>query len=522
MANNREALAKNTLTLTILTTISRATGFLRLAVLAAVLGGAALADNFNLANETPNMIYELIMGGILSSVIIPIFIEYLNQRSEEEAWEVASIITNLAMLILITTSILGCVFSFYIIRAQALTVPSSKIAIAVFLFRIFSFQIVFYGLAAICTAILNSYRRFAVPAFAPIINNIVVIITALIFSQVYKYNPAAALYILAIGTTLGVISLFVMQIPSIIKVWVGYKLSFNFRHPAIKRLLILSVPLFIYVGTNVFQMFFESNLVIPVRGGKTAFTWAWPFFQLPFGIFAVSIITALFPDISEHASTNNNKELQRDVSLGIRITALIMVPSAILLTFLSYPICELVLKWYRFSEASTVLTAGALSYFAVGLFSFAIFMYLLKVFYALQDTVTPTIVNLISTAITLAFDLIIVRYLEVSGIALGRSIGFSISAIVLFLLLKKRIGAIQTRAILVSLTKFLVAGSFMGLVAYFSLQSVLVYFPPSTIINKIIDLFLPAILSVSIYILAIYILKTKEIKVVTRAVRTRF
>ena len=282
--------------MTVGTGISRITGFVRTAALASVLGltAKAMADSFNLANITPNIVYDLILGGVLSSLFIPVFIEYLTTRDEDEAWHVANSIFNLTLVTAVVVAVVLCVTAPYVIKAQTFLAHGrgQMEADATFLLRFFIFEVVFYGFCAIYTGILNSYKHFTIPAFAPIANNVVVIATV----AIYYFYPNK--FILAIGATLGVVAMAMVQIPWVRRTGFRWRPVLDLKHPGVRKLGRLAIPVVAYVLINQLGLWVVNILAAQVQGGISAFQYAYIFFQLPYGIVAVSIITALFPTLS--------------------------------------------------------------------------------------------------------------------------------------------------------------------------------------------------------------------------------
>ncbi len=516
----KKSFAQNTALMSVLTSISRVTGFIRLIALAAVLGntviaGSLVTDSFNLANVIPNYIYELVLGGILSSIIIPIFIEYMTKKGEKEAFKVASIITNLSLLILGTIALLGIIFPYFLVKALTFLSGSKNIELAVFFFRFFAIQVIFYGLAAMSSGVLYSYRRFGISTFAPIVNNITVIITVIFFfGYNIKTNPEFALMSLAIGTTLGVFLMFAVQVPSLIKVGFKYVPSLDFRHPAVKKAALMSFPLFLYVLGNVAPMWVEVGLAWRHKNAVTALQWAWPFFQLPFGIFAVSVVNALFPVLSESVAKGDIEEFKKQISLGLRTIGLIMWPASAALIVLSKPIILLTLGHGNFSTEQAVLTAGVLGYFSIGLFFFAGFYFLLRAFYARQDTLTPAVISITTMVFNIGIDFVLINTsLSVMGLALGRSITYFLNFVLIMFMLRRKIGPLENRVI-TSNVKFFSAAVLMGLVGFASLKLFSPIFGSQALQSRFLLFGLPAVLSGLVYVTAISIFKSPEINLI--------
>lgn len=519
--------------MSIATTISRITGYLRIASLAYALGILRIADSYNLANVMPNMTYELVIGGVLSSLFIPIFIEYLVQGDKDEAWYVASSVFNITTLLLATVTIFGILASFPIIRTQTLLVPSQvkSIQLVNFFFKFFIPQIIFYGFCAIFTGLLNSHKRFTIPAIAPVLNNLTVIATVFLFYQpLMKNNPQLAVTSLAIGTTLGVISMALIQIPPLLKIGIHYKPVLDFSHPAVRQLGRLSLPILGYVTANMVGLTVTNNLAYKFPGGITAYQYSWQFFQLPYGIFAVAIATAIFPTLSEYASRKDFDNFRRNFSLGVRSTAFITIPAAAVLVVLSRPIVQLFLQRGHFSSEATRLTAPVLSLFALGLFSFSTYMFLTRTFYSLQDTQILLKTNAIGVPFNICVNLILIKFLGVKGLALGHALTYTFTMSLLFWLLRRRLGTIDGKKILVSVSKILAASLVTGGVTYFArtyLPSLLAspgrwpYWRAGSFLSQASQLSLSLLLATIVYISLVYLMGVEEIKYVRQVFRKK-
>lgn len=499
--------------MTLGTGVSRVTGFIRTAALASVLGLTVkeMADAFNLANITPNIVYDLILGGVLSSLFIPVFIEYLTTRDEKEAWHVANSVFNLTLLLLVTISVALCIAAPYVIRAQTFlsTGRGQMEADATFLLRFFIFEVVFYGFCAIYTGILNSYKHFTIPAFAPIANNIVVIATV----GIYYFYPNK--YLLAIGATVGVIVMAMVQLPWVRRTGFRYRPVLDLKHPAVRKLGRLAVPVIGYVLIHQVGLWVVNILAAQVKGGISAYQYAYIFFQLPYGIVAVSIITALFPTLSEQSVRADTEEMVSSVSLGVRTTAFVVVPASVGYAILSTPIVRLLLQHLHFGARDTEMLASVVLYFVVGLFFFSIFMLLLKVFYSMQDTKTPTIIAAVMITFNIAVDFIYFYafksdVMKVSGLALGNTTAHVLGAIALWLVLKKRLGHLDGSRVARSLGKICLGSALMGGACYGTAKLVVSTVGVETFGGQLLQVTAAITVSALVYIGAALLLKSEE------------
>jgi putative peptidoglycan lipid II flippase len=351
------SLARSTALMATGTLLSRITGLLRVTVLVATLGvgESRLADVYNVANTTPNIIYELVLGGILSSIFVPVFVEVRSTRGQRQAWHVARAtmtiaIAGLGLLAAVTMVAAPWIIRLYVHsgspeeRAQAIEVGGQLLAM-------FMPQIVFYGVGAVMTGLLNAHRRFGVPMFAPILNNLVVIAVGLTFHglvgqqvpQVGEITTGQTL-LLGLGTTAGVAAMTLVQWPFLRRIGFRFHFVWNWRDRAIRKMATLSAYTVGYVVTNQLGYLLVPVLAYGVRGGYTAYTTAFIFFQLPHGVFAVSVMTALLPPLSEQAVAEDWAAFRSTLARGIRLTAAVLLPAALGYLALAGPIVRLLLE----------------------------------------------------------------------------------------------------------------------------------------------------------------------------------
>lgn len=454
-------LVRSTALMSVGTALSRLTGFLRVAAMAFALGVAEtrLADAYNVANNTPNIIYELVIGGILSSVFVPVFVEQLSDRSEEEAWHVARAVMTVSLVLLGAVMLIGILTAPWIVRLYTFRVEAgaqqATQELATLFLRFFMPQIVLYGLGAAATGLLNAHRKFAAPMFAPILNNLVVIASFLTFAALYTADAPPSpenisfglKMVLAIGTTAGVAAMTLALWPSLRRIGFRWRWTLDFRHPAIRKLIRLSGWAVGYVVVNQVGLLVVIVLAAGVQGGYTAYQSAFIFFQLPYAIFAVSIMTALLPSLSQLWVREDRDGFRRIIVRGIRASAFIVVPAAAGYLVLARPVVRLLLEHGVATAQSTELLSGVLTYFALGLFPFSAFMLFLRGFYAMQDTRTPMLVNVFAVGLNIAINFLYFPLLGVKGLALGHATAYTFAAVVSAIILRRRLGGLDGRAL---------------------------------------------------------------------------
>lgn len=433
--------------MSVATTLSRITGFARTWAMAYALGVTVLSASYQVANNIPNMIYELVAGGTLSSVFIPLFIERIQRDGKDEAWRFASTVLNITVLALGLVALVGTLFPEPFVRTQTFRISPEKAALAVHLFRFFAVQVVFYGALAIWTGVLNSHRKFLTPAIAPIFNNVVVIVTMLfVYLPLKDTHPQAAINGLAIGTTLGVAVMALVQVPALVRIGAKFHLSIDFKHPALKKLLLKMAPMVVYTIINLVCISFRNAYAFQVaETGPAVLAYAWNFYQLPYGVFAIALSTAIFPEIASLADKQDWEGFKRMFVRGLKSLTVLMLPLAAMLIALATPVIRL----YRagnFTASDVPVVAEVLVWWAAGLLFMAANMYVLRTFYALQDTKTPMITNFFGSVLQVSLYALLTsglgawRGIGLAGIPVADGVFFALHLSALLLILRRKVG----------------------------------------------------------------------------------
>ena len=535
-ADARDAYARNAAVMTVGTTLSRFSGFIRIATQTAALGvtANALADTYNTANTTPNIIYELALGGILTSVFVPLFVEWMQRNGREDSWEVADRVLTLAAVGLSAIALLGAIAAPWIIRLYNSAVSASdrqqQIELGTFFLRWFMPQIVFYGIGAVAGGLLNANRRFAAPMFAPILNNLVVIATFGLYTwMLHGGHPSvegitgAQRATLAIGTTLGVVAMTVALWPSLRRMGYRWHLRFDWGHPALRRLARLAGWVFVYVVANQAAYFVIIILSRHVRqGGITAYAAAFIVFSLPHAIFVVSIFTALLPGMSSQWADRAPEGVRRLFSRGVRDTAVIILPAAAGLIALALPLSRLIFQHVHAGAADALLIAHTLAAFAVGLPFFSTFQLLTRTFYAMQDTRTPALVNVAAACVNVGADLLFALGLGwgIPGLALGYAVSYAFATAILLVILRARLGGLDGRRVGRTLLKALGTAVVAGGVSFASTR--LFAGSPSGTWTELAEVAVGVSVGVLAFVIVALIVRIEEVDDIRSAMLRRF
>jgi putative peptidoglycan lipid II flippase len=434
------------------TILSRLTGFVRqwsmavaLGVSLAAHGSIPIASAFNISNNIPNMIYELVAGGVLSSLFIPIFMEKLQRDGQSAAFKLTNTLFSLFLLVLGVVALIGTLFPQPFIWTQTFTVSSADSQLAVYLFRFFAVQIIFYAFVALTTGVLNSYRKFFAAALAPLFNNVVVVVVLLgFYLPLRDTNPQLAIVALGVGTTLGVVALFVAQVPALLRLGFRFHWSLDLKDPSLRTMVRKGAWLLVYVGVNMIGLSFRNALATyAMRDGVAALQYAWMWYQLPFGVLAVSYLSAVFPELSETAARRDWEAFKTYFARGLRAMSLLILPSAAMLLALGTPLVSLY-RFGKFPASAIPLVTACLAGWTIGLFFFSAFMLVMRAFTAMQDTKTPAIVNIVLTVVQVGLYALLPRLLAgpyaLVGIPLADTAFFALFLVTLLVILRRRVG----------------------------------------------------------------------------------
>ena len=457
---DRPALSRSTAVMAAGTSLSRLTGFGRLVALAYALGFTRLTDTYNLANVTPNIIYELVLGGVLSATLVPVFVSRLATDDEEDAWRAISAVVTATVVVLLLVTVVFYAAAPLLIRLYTLgsdhASAGDQRAVATVLLRMFAPQVAFYGMVTISTALLQSRRRFATPMFAPVLNNLVVIAVLLALPHVTDdlsletiRRHTAGLTLLGLGTTTGVAAMAVVQVVALRRARLRLRPRLEPRNEAVRAVLRLSGWTFGFTAANQVALWVVLTLANGGPAGDVAAYQAGQiFFQLPYGVLAVSLMTALHPDLSERWAVGDLEGYRRRLSLGLRSIAAVIVPAAVGYLCLARPIVSVVLEHGRLGAASAAVTADVLALFAIGLPGFCVYLFLMRAYQAMQDTRSVFGLYLVENGINVALALALYPALGVRGLALAYALAYTAGTAVAMARLRRRTGGLDGAALL--------------------------------------------------------------------------
>ncbi len=432
------------------TSLSRLSGLARILALSFALGVTPLADAYNLANTAPNMIYDLLVGGVLSATLVPVFVASLDRDDDGAGSDGVNAVLSAAAVALVAATVLTVlvaprIVAVYTAANHVAAAPAERAA-ATTLLRWFAPQIACYGVIAMLTAVLNVRGRFALPMFVPIVNNVVVIVALVAVSRVFHdltLHGAAVdprlLVALGLGTTAGVVAQALALVPRLRGTGVVLRWRWAPRDPALGQVLRLSGWLVGIVVANQLALFVVLLLANADPGGVTAYTYAYTFFQLPFGVIAVSIMTARQPRWARLWRQQRPGVLWHDAVAGVRLLSAVIVPVAVLVAVVAVPLLQLLLAHGRTSASGAQLAGSVLAILALGLPGFSAYLYAVRVYQAMHDTRAAFGLYLVENGLNVVVALALYRSAGVRGVAASVSVAYTVSAFVAWRRLRRRL-----------------------------------------------------------------------------------
>jgi putative peptidoglycan lipid II flippase len=442
------------------TMVSRLTGFVRTAVLASAIGVAALGDAYNVAYTIPYMLFDLLLGGVLSSVVVPMIVKAQKLDADGgRAYEQR--LMTLATLLLVAIAAVGVLGAPLLIDLVTTDLPPPNTEVTVTLARYILPQIAFFGVGAISGAILNTRDRFAAPMWAPVLNNIVVITVGLLYHFVIHTGgdigrvSDAGLALLGLGTTAGIVAQSVILIVALHRVGFRFVPRLDLHNARLGEMGRAGVWTIAFVVLNQISIIITTNLATGATSkaaaanaghvaGIASYSYAYQLFQLPYGIIAVSVITAMLPRMSRYVHDGELAAIRDEFASGVRLVSCVIVPAGLLLMVLGPAVTVLIFAHGRTSVEEALNIGNVLQVFGLALVPFSIYQLLLRVFYSFGDTRTPALIAAGNVALnaTLSFVIYLTLppHLVVMGLAFAFTAAYVVGAAVAWTLASRMVG----------------------------------------------------------------------------------
>ena len=374
--------------MTVLTIVSRVTGFIRTWAMAAAIGMSLLSSSYQVANNLPNMLYELVMGGMLVTAFLPVYMGVRREQGREASNEYVGNLLGILLLLLGGISVLGTVFAPGFIWTQSfLSGDGGSMDTAAFMFRFFAIQILFYGLGSVFSGVLNAHRDYFWSTFAPVLNNVIVIASFMGFAPVSaQFGEQAGIILIAAGTTLGVFVQMACQIPALGKHGVHPHIHIDFKDPALRQTIALGIPTLLatvcmFVSTSITN---AAALVVQPETGPSVIAYARLWYTLPYALIAASLSTALYTELSHDAQEKDYDSVRMGISRGVAQMLFFLIPFALYLIVFARPL-NMIYCAGKFDESGVALVSEFLIYLALSLPLYGVVVLMQKSFSALLD-----------------------------------------------------------------------------------------------------------------------------------------
>ncbi|NYD38301.1 murein biosynthesis integral membrane protein MurJ [Actinomycetospora corticicola] len=437
----------------IATLVSRLTGFLRTLALAATLGLGLVGSSFNIANTLPNIIFELLLGGVLTSVVIPVLVRAAKEDGDDGDAFAQKLLSGAAVALFVATT--AATIAAPLLVRPYISDPQDVELAARFAYLLLP-QIFFYGMGALFGAILNARAVFGPAAWAPVLNNVVCLIALAIY-WVLPSPPGdgistTQLLVVGVGSTLGIVLQAAVMLPAMRRTGFHWRWRFGWdqRLSAFGGLAawVVGYVVVSQIGLTVItRVAFAAD-----AGGPAIYSYAWLLIQVPYGVLGVSLLTALMPRMSAAAANGRIDQVVADLSLGSRLSTVTLLPISAILTVFGTPLGVAMFSLGKSGAASAGTLGTALACSAFGLLPMAVTMLQLRVFYAMADARTPTLIMVMMTAVKVPLAYLCPVLLApdqvVLGLAAVNAFGFVVGLVVGDVWLRIRLGRLDTRRVL--------------------------------------------------------------------------
>lgn len=496
-------------------------------------------DTFLAAFQLPDLIFEVLVLGAMSSAFIPVFSSYLGKKDEEEAWKIASLSLNLLLLFFLLLASLVFIFARPIYSLVAAGFTPEQVSLTVSFTRILLLPQLFFVVSYVLTGVLESNQRFLAPALAPIFYNLGIILTTVFFA------PGLGLYAPVLGAVVGAAAHLLVQLPLAASLGFRPVFALDFRNKGVRAIGRLALPRVLELSFFQVKRLSDLFLASLIAGGLTYFKFADSLAALPVGLFGLSIAKASLPTLSRQAGDAKIKEFKNTFASSFKEIIFLVVPISVFLAVLRIPAVRLAFGAAQFDWQDTVQTGYVLSAFSLGAFAYAVSLLTARAFYALQDTATPLKISVASIFINvlLALAFILKLGLPIWGLALAYALAGIVQVILLLNFLKKKVGGFEGLGLGASFLKVAAASALSGGTMFILLKVLdrsawdrklsflgqLGLALPTTFdrfvldtrytVNLILLTVFVALVGVLVYIVVSYLLKIEELAIVFRTMR---
>ena len=417
----------------IITLLSRVLGMARTVIIASYFGASGVTDAYFSAFKISNFFRQLLGEGALGTVFIPVYNEKEKEYGSDQARDLIFSILNLLFCFACFIAVIMAVFSRPIIDVVVTGYDDSTKELASKLLKIMAVYFVFIGMSGMIGAVLNNFKQFLVPASTSLFFNIAIISSALFFSRRY------GIYSLAFGVVLGGLLQLIVVIPSFIKQVKTYKFCINFKDRHLKKVFLLILPMLVGIFAKQFNVlvdqFFASFLA---TGGVSALENATRLYNLPLGVFGISIATVVYPGLSRSMENGDVDDVKSTIVRGLNFLSFLIIPSIFIMTFYSQDVIKLVLGYGKYSEYSIKVSSESLRFYSIGLFFYTAIHLLSRSFYGMKNTKDPVKYSVVSIILNIFLNYLLIERYKHIGISFATSVAAAVNFLLLYIYFNKK------------------------------------------------------------------------------------
>ena len=506
------------------TTTSRVLGLVRDQALAYLFGAGNTMDAFNVAFRIPNLVRDLFAEGAMSAAFVPTFTRRLTLQGKDAAWRLGNQLVNALLLVTGVVVVAGIMLAEPVVGLLAREYASvpGKAELTTTLTRILFPFLTLVAVAAALMGMLNSLRRFFIPALSPVMFNVAMILSAVALVPIMPRFGLQPIVGMALGALLGGLAQVAVQCPALYREGYRYRAVLDHRDPGLREVLRLMGPA--TLGLAAVQINLLVNVILATGQGTGAVSWlsyAFRLMYLPIGLFGVSIATAALPDLSRQAAREDLAGMRATISSAVRMMLILNVPATVGLIVLASPIVALIFERGNFTSADSAATAAALVFYAPGLVGYSAVKIAAPSFYALRDSRTPVLVSISSVLLNVILNIVLVQVIGYRGLALGTAIAAGLNALALLVLLRRRLGGLDEARIAMTFGKIAMASAIMGLAVVAMARWLSVVWPDPALLPQLARLLAAIASGLAVLVLASRAMRIHEVAEVARGLAAR-
>lgn len=515
LAPGRRGIARDATIISIANVTSRVLGLVRETIFANQFGASVAFSAFGAALVIPKMIQDMLMGGLLSSALVPVFSDKADDTTE--LWGAVSVVLGIATVLVTLVALLAELLAPALAGILVSGFDAEGQALATQLIRMMAPAVLFMSITGVLTGLLYALKRFTFAAFGAAVYNLGLIIGAVILARFFE-GPAR-IYGLGLGVVLGAAGQVLLLLPDLRDQKIGF--SIDWHHPVLRRIARLYLPIALgFIVSNV-GVIIDRSLASTTGGESISWmNYATTLIQLPLGLVATAISLAVLPSLSKLASDEKYADYRRTLYTGVRMVLVLIIPATIGLYVLADPIVTLLFERGEFTSFDTLWTSQALRVYLIGLTFAAIDQVLVFGYYARQNTITPALVGVAAVGIYLSIALPLVRIWGMLALVLANSIQWLGHAGIMLFLTQRSVGGLRRGGVAVTAVKALIASVIMGGATFLTLQLLQPQLSPDFVGDALLVL-VPAGIGFAVYVLMSVILKMDEAWGVVTMVRAR-